>query len=115
MLCCSEQCTRKNQCALFYRNPQPEYRKYDNVEPLDSHGWGSISSNGCEAHYDCGPLRNYKMFEQISDQMLYEKTSIELSLLSGIAIYPEQVKALVEKQDEFFDKFVDVKNVEVGN
>lgn len=65
MLCCSEQCDRKEQCALFYRNPQPEYRKYDNVESLATHGWGRISVNGCESHYDCGPLGDYKMFVPI--------------------------------------------------
>lgn len=65
MLCCSETCAKRQKCGLYWRNPQPEYRKYDNVEPLDSHGWGSISSNGCKAHYDCGPLGDYKMFEPI--------------------------------------------------
>ena len=62
MLCCSENCDRKNQCALFYRNPQPEYRKYDNVESLATHGWGSINFNGCKSYSDCGPLGDYKMF-----------------------------------------------------
>lgn len=64
MFCCSENCDRKEQCALFYRNSQPESRKYDNVEPLASYGWGSISINGCKSHYDCGPLGDYKMFIQ---------------------------------------------------
>lgn len=63
MICCSEQCDRKERCALFYRNPQPESRKYDNLESLATHGWGSISIDGCESHYDCGPLGDYKMFE----------------------------------------------------
>lgn len=67
MLCCSEQCDRKNQCALFYRNPQPEYRKYDNVESLATHGWGSINFNGCKSHSDCGPLGDYKMFIPASE------------------------------------------------
>ena len=67
MLCCSEQCDRKNQCAIFYRNTQPEYRKYDNVESLATHGWGSISIHGYESHYDCGPLGEYKMFYPILD------------------------------------------------
>lgn len=65
MLCCSENCARRQQCGLYWRNPQPEYRKYDNVESLATHGWGSISSNGYESHYDCGPLGDYKMFEPI--------------------------------------------------
>ena len=65
MLCCSERCEKKNQCGLYYRNPQPEYRKYDNLEPLDSHGWSSISSEGWESHYDCGPLGDYAMFTHI--------------------------------------------------
>lgn len=65
MLCCSEYCEKKNQCGLYYRNPQPEYRKYDNVESLASHGWGSISAQGCEVHYDCGPSGDYKMFTPI--------------------------------------------------
>ena len=63
MLCCSEQCDRKDQCGLFYRNSQPEYRKYDNLESLATHGWGSISANNCESHYDCGTLGDHKMFE----------------------------------------------------
>lgn len=67
MLCCSENCDRKNQCALFYRNPQPEYRKYDNVESLATHGWGSINFNGCKSHSDCGPLGDYKMFIPVSE------------------------------------------------
>ena len=36
----------------------------DNVEPLASHGWGSISIKDCESHYDCGPFGDYKMFIQ---------------------------------------------------
>lgn len=67
MLCCSEQCDRKEKCALFYRNPQPEYRKYDNVESLATHGWGSINFNGCKSHSDCGPLGDYKMFIPVSE------------------------------------------------
>lgn len=98
MLCCSEQCDRKNQCALFYRNPQPDNRKYENnVEPLDSHGWGSISSNGYESHYDCGPLGDYKMFEPISDKMLYEKIAYEIIYNYGIAISSDLVKAVIEQ------------------
>lgn len=67
MLCCSENCARRQQCGLYWRNPQPEYRKYDNVESLDSYGWGSISVGKYESHYDCGPLGDYKMFEPILD------------------------------------------------
>lgn len=60
MLCCSENCDRKDQCALFYCNPQPESRKYDNIEPLADFGSGGI---GCKTDYWCGPLGSYKMFE----------------------------------------------------
>lgn len=100
MLCCSKQCDRKNQCALFYRNPQPDYRKYDNVEPLDSHGWGSIVAGKYESHYDCGPLGDYKMFAPLSDQFLYEKVANELSLQSGITIPSESVKEFIMQYKE---------------
>ena len=72
MLCCSESCARKQQCGLYWRNPQPDYRKYDNVEPLDSHGWGSISAGKYESHYDCGPLGHYRMFEPILDDEIID-------------------------------------------
>ena len=73
MLCCSEQCDRKEQCALFYRNPQPEYRKYDNLESLATHGWGSINFNGCKSYSDCGPLGDYKMFEPLDISTDYKQ------------------------------------------
>lgn len=98
MLCCSERCEKKNQCALYYRNPQPEYRKYDNLEPLDSHGWGSISSEGCEVHTDCGPHGNYAMFSPIPDQMLYKMISNQINSYGfGITVAPENVKSFVEQ------------------
>lgn len=98
MLCCSERCEKKNQCALYYRNPQPEYRKYDNLEPLDSHGWGSISSEGCESHYDCGPWGDYKMFSPIPDQFWYEKIAEDFNAIgTGYPITAEHIKAMVEQ------------------
>lgn len=100
MLCCSESCPKKQQCGLYWRNPQPGYRKYDNVESLDSYGWGSISAEKYESHYDCGPLGHYKMFEPLSDQFLYEKIATELSLQSGITIPSESIKEFIMQYKE---------------
>ena len=101
MLCCSERCEKKNQCALYYRNPQPEYRKYDNLEPLDSHGWGSISSEGCECHTDCGPLGNYAMFSLLPDQFWYEKIAEDFNVIGiGYQITAEHIKSIVEQFKE---------------
>ena len=99
MLCCSERCKKKNQCSLYYLNPQPEYRKYDNLEPLDSYGWGSIS----EVHYDCGPLGDYAMFSPIPEEMRYEMIANQINALGfGITVEPENIKVLIEqfKQEE---------------
>lgn len=86
MLCCSENCAIRQKCGLYWRNPQPDNRKYENnVEPLDSHGW------------DCGPLKNYEMFEPISDKMIYEKIAYEVIYNYGIAIHPDLVKAVIEQ------------------
>lgn len=105
MLCCSERCEKKNRCALYYRNPQPEYRKYDNLEPLDSHGWGSIGcdENGvhCESHYDCGPLGDYAMFQPILNQVLYEKIADEINSLGfRTEITSEDIKTFIEQLEE---------------
>ena len=72
MICTGAGCDRKDRCGLFFMNPQPEYRKYDNLESLANHGWGSISSEGCESHWDCGPCGNYAMFEQIPDRIIFD-------------------------------------------
>ena len=85
MLCCSEQCDRKNQCAIFYRNPQPEYRKYDNVEPLATHGWGSISIHGCESHYDCGHLENIRCSIQ------FQMMELQMILIRWVGVHSLQI------------------------
>ena len=98
MLCCSERCEKKNQCALYYRNPQPEYRKYDNVEPLAEFGSGSMSLEGCHVDYWCGPWGDYKMFSPIPNQVLYEMVSNQINSLGfGIEVAPENIKAFVEQ------------------
>ena len=101
MLCCSERCEKKNQCALYYRNPQPEYRKYETVEPLAEFGSGSISSEGCNITYDCGPWGDYKLFSPLPDQFLYEKIAAEFNtIINGYSITAENVKAMVDQFKE---------------
>lgn len=72
MICTGSGCDRAAKCGLYYRNPQPEHRKYDNVEPLSEFGSGSLSSEGCDITYWCGPLGDYKMFQPISEELKLE-------------------------------------------
>ena len=99
MICTGAGCDRKDRCGLFFMNPQPEYRKYDNLESLANHGWGSISSEGCESHWDCGPCGNYAMFEQIPDRIIFEQIAEKLKAFEQPAFHltMEQVKEAIEK------------------
>lgn len=98
MLCTGSGCDRAARCGLYYRNPQPDNRKYDNVESLASCGSGSISSEGCHVEHWCGPLGDYKMFEHIPDQVLYEKIANEINSLGfGITVGSENIKSMVDQ------------------
>lgn len=95
MLCTGEFCDRKQRCSLYYANPQPEYRKFDNIESLATHGWGGITDEG---EWDCGPWGSYKMFTPIPDQMLFEKIAAEINAYGfGVNVAPENIRALVEQ------------------
>ena len=116
MICCSEQCDKKEQCGRFYRNPQPECRKYDNVESLATHGWGSISPQGCEDHYDCGPLGDYKMFEPISGIVgEFKGTPIEILSPSPDEIIVFKFKTEALDLDQMRKVFDDIKNAFQNN
>ena len=94
MLCTGQFCDKKQRCSLYYANPQPEYRKYDNIESLSTHGWGGY---GYEGEWDCGPRGDYKMFIPIPEQMIFEKIAAEINSYGfGINLEPEHIKALIE-------------------
>ena len=69
MACCSNQCERRHKCALYIGNPR-DTNGIEFVESWYTHGWGSISVDRCESHYDCGPLGNCGMFTPISVEPL---------------------------------------------
>ena len=98
MLCTGSGCGRATKCALYYMNPQPECRKYDNIENLSTFGWGSADGSG---EWYCGSLGNYKMFEPIPDQMLYEMIANQINSLGfGITVAPENIKSFIEQFKE---------------
>ena len=72
MLCTGSGCARASKCGLYYRNPQPEDRKYDNLESLAEFGSGSISAEGCDITYWCGPCGDYAMFRPISEELKFK-------------------------------------------
>lgn len=102
MICTGAACDRKDRCALYYMNPQPEYRKYDNLESLANHGWGSINSEGGESHWDCGPCGNYAMFEQIPDEIVFKQIAEKLKLLGNTSydFTLDHVKEALRKLEE---------------
>lgn len=66
MICCSVHCERNYKCGKYINNLSMKYRKeLQTVESLDSFGWGSISTEGCETHTYCGFNGNYAMYEPI--------------------------------------------------
>lgn len=107
MLCCSEQCDRKEQCDLFYRNLQPEYRKYDNLESLATSGWGRISANGYEFHYDCGPFGDYKMFDPLSKPKQYIEKEPLLAYLENMGISKNIINT-IDNEDRFSTVSVEI-------
>lgn len=96
MLCCSENCGRKDQCALFYRNPQPESRKYDNVEDLAEFGSGSISTTD----YCCGALGDYTLFVPLVKLIKYIEKEPLLAYLTNMGVSKDIVDT-INKEDRF--------------
>lgn len=97
MLCCSTECDRKDQCALYYLNPQPEHRKYDNVESLAAYGWGTA---GEETHYDCGSLGDYKMFTPLVQSKTYIEKGPLLAYLENMGVSKSIIDA-INQEDRF--------------
>lgn len=69
MACCSSQCERRHLCAHYINNPR-ETNGYESVESYYWFGSGSISSEGYEAHYWCGPHGDWRMFTPINVELL---------------------------------------------
>lgn len=97
MICTGAGCDRTTKCGRYYGNPQPEHRKYDNLEDLSTHGYGGIN---CESHYDCGPYGGYAMFEPLSDQFWYDKIAADFNSLGCHSITAEHIKAMIEQFKE---------------
>lgn len=95
MLCTGSGCDRAAKCGLYWGNPQPDYRRYDNAEYLATFGCGSADGSG---EWYCGELGNYKMFVPLTDQFWFEKIAADLNLYGcGIYITPEHVRAMIEQ------------------
>ena len=97
MLCCSSECDRKEQCALYYLHSQPEHRKYDNVESLATYGWGTA---GGETHYDCGPLGDYKMFTPLVQLKTYIEKGPLLAYLESMGVAKDIIDT-INQEDRF--------------
>lgn len=100
MLCCSSECDRKEQCALYYLHPQPEHRKYDNLESLATYGWGKIGIDGCENYYDCGPLGDYKMFTPLVQSKTYIEKESLLAYLEDMGV-SKSIVDTINQEDRF--------------
>ena len=72
MVCCSSQCERRRLCAHYMDNPRGT-DEYESVESYYTFGSGSISSEGCEVHYWCGPHGDWGMFTPINVELLKKK------------------------------------------
>ena len=98
MLCTGSGCDRASKCGLYYGNPQPEYRKYDNLESLSTFGWGSADGQG---EWYCGSLGNYKMFTPLADQFWHEKIAECFNAIGvGFQVTADHVKSMVEQLKE---------------
>lgn len=69
MACCSNQCERRHKCAHYTGNPR-EADEYESIENYYYFGSCSISSEGCEEHWWCGPHGNWGMFTPINTELL---------------------------------------------
>lgn len=104
MICTGAGCDRKERCGLYYLNPQPEHRKYDNLESLANFGWGSISEDKYESYYYCGPCGDYMMFEPLSEQMCLEQIADKVNAFrcTSFMLTPDQVKEMLERFEELY-------------
>ena len=69
MACCSSKCERRHLCAHNTMNPR-EISGWETVEDYYWYGSGSISSQGCEEHWWCGPHGDWGMFVPINVELL---------------------------------------------
>lgn len=75
MACCSSRCKRRHKCAHYVNNP----RGIEGVESIEDYYWfgsGSISSDGCEDHWRCGPHGDWGMFAPIDVELLKKQRDV---------------------------------------
>ena len=65
--CCSSQCERKSQCALYYENQSGMVLS---VQNFYDYGCSSFSSEKSEALWWCGPHGNWGMFVDVKAEIL---------------------------------------------
>lgn len=99
MLCTGSGCDRAGRCGLYYRNPQPEHRKYAQLESFAYFGSGSISLEGCDENYWCSPCGDYKMFEPIVDDVKFEILEKQFKAL-GYNVSTITLKSILEQSKE---------------
>ena len=67
-ICCgASNCSKKEQCRT-YENNYFEDHLNELAQFIDwsTHGWGKITNDGCESHYDCGDLSDgYPYFKEV--------------------------------------------------
>lgn len=83
MACCSNRCERKLKCAHHMDNPR-ETNGWESVEDYYYYGSGSISSEGCEEHWWCGPHGNWGMFTPIDVELLKKQRASLDKLISEL-------------------------------
>ena len=72
MACCSERCERRNKCAHYTGNPSGT-DGWESVEDYYYFGSSSISSEGCEENWRCGPHGNWGMFTPVDVNLLKKR------------------------------------------
>ena len=68
MVCVSYDCPRYEGCART--------EGYGQVEAFATHGYGYISAEGIVEHNDCGPLGDYAMFVQKTNELVEVDTVV---------------------------------------
>jgi hypothetical protein len=63
MLCCSKECERKSECAIYWLNS--EIKNNQQLISWYTHGWATLTDNSCVIHTDCGPDGNWEMFKPL--------------------------------------------------
>lgn len=72
MACCSNRCERRQKCAHYTGNPRGT-DGWESVEDYYYFGSASISSEGCEENWWCGPHGNWGMFTPVDVNLLKEQ------------------------------------------